>query len=82
MLKSSIDHDCKICDLVHIAPGATLSGGVNVGEGSHIATGANVIQCVNIGQRCILGAGLTLRRDMRDEENYTGGVIRENDGKK
>lgn len=40
--RSSIDHDCLIGDFVHVAPGATLSGGVRIDEGIHIGTGATV----------------------------------------
>jgi len=55
--RASIDHDCIICDHVHIAPGVTLAGGVSVGAKSHIGTGATVIQGISIGENCIVGAG-------------------------
>jgi len=30
----SVDHDCRLADFVHVAPGARLAGGVTVGERS------------------------------------------------
>src|SRR3990167_3197611 len=36
-------HDCILEDYVHIAPGATLCGGVMVGEGALIGAGAIVV---------------------------------------
>jgi acetyltransferase-like isoleucine patch superfamily enzyme len=50
----------------HIAPGATICGGVHIGEHTHIATGANVIQGVSIGKHCIVAAGATVTKDMPD----------------
>ena len=54
---SSIDHDCRLGRFVHIAPGAVLSGGVQVGEGAHIGTGSVVIENISIGERTLIGAG-------------------------
>lgn len=63
---SSVDHDCVIGDFVHIAPGVTLSGGIEVGDETHIGTGANIIQYIKIGKRCMIGAGTTVRHNMAD----------------
>lgn len=54
---ASIDHDCRIGDHVHIAPGVVLSGNVAIGAGSHLGTGAVVIHGINIGAGCLIGAG-------------------------
>lgn len=68
---SSIDHDCKIGNFCHIAPGATLSGEVIVREYTHIGAGATVIQGINIGKDCMVGAGTTVRYDMlTGKKNY------------
>jgi UDP-perosamine 4-acetyltransferase len=61
---ASVDHDCKIGDHVHVAPGATLSGDVTVGDGVHIGTGANVVQGVRIGAGCVIGAGALVLCDV------------------
>src|SRR5262249_46207311 len=34
--RAAIDHDCQIGETVHIAPGATLSGSVTVGDNTHV----------------------------------------------
>ena len=62
-----VDHDCRIGDHVHVAPGATLSGGVVIGAGSHIGVAAAVIQSVSIGRNCLIGAGTVVLRDVPDE---------------
>jgi len=36
---ASVDHECVLQDFVHIAPGAHLCGGVQVGEGGFVGTG-------------------------------------------
>lgn len=36
---ASVDHDSVLKDFVHIAPGAHLCGGVQVGEGGFVGTG-------------------------------------------
>jgi UDP-perosamine 4-acetyltransferase len=63
---ASVDHDCKIGESVHIAPGVTLSGSVNVGDAAHIGTGAVVIQGVSIGRNSLVAAGAVVYRDVAD----------------
>jgi UDP-perosamine 4-acetyltransferase len=62
--RSSVDHDCRIGDHVHVAPGATLSGDVTVGDGVHVGTGANVVQGVRIGADSVIGAGSLVIADV------------------
>jgi sugar O-acyltransferase (sialic acid O-acetyltransferase NeuD family) len=59
-----IDHDCVIGRHSHIAPGATLSGGVITGPGVHIGTGANIIQLITVGADVVVGAGTTITKDV------------------
>ena len=40
---ASIAHDCRVGQHCHIAPGVTLSGGVEVGDNVLIGAGATVI---------------------------------------
>lgn len=61
-----IEHDCHIGTNCHIAPGATICGGVCIGEYSHIAPGANIIQGISIGKNCVVSAGATVTKDMPD----------------
>ena len=41
---STIEHDVVLEDWVHVAPGATISGGVTVGRFSMIGAGATIIE--------------------------------------
>jgi sugar O-acyltransferase (sialic acid O-acetyltransferase NeuD family) len=68
----TIEHDCQIGDNVHIAPGATLSGGVIVGRNTLIGTGATVIQHLSICEKCLVGAGSTVVRDITIPGRYVG----------
>lgn len=62
---SIVEHDCVIGAHNHIAPGATLSGGVITGDQVHIGTGASIIQSIKIGERAVIGAGCTIIRDVK-----------------
>lgn len=62
---SIVEHDCVIGAHNHIAPGATLSGGVITGDQVHIGTGASIIQSIKIGERSVIGAGCTIIRDVK-----------------
>ncbi|WP_419875556.1 acetyltransferase [Candidatus Pristimantibacillus sp. PTI5] len=64
--KVSVDHDCKIGDHVHIAPGATLSGGITVADGVHIGTGATIIQGIHIGRSSLVAAGAVVTKEVRE----------------
>ena len=54
---ASIDHDCFVGRLCHIAPGSHLAGNVRVGEGAFIGIGASVVPGVQIGEWAVVGAG-------------------------
>ncbi|MGG4451666.1 acetyltransferase [Brevibacillus porteri] len=68
----SIDHDCKINDHVHIAPGATLSGGVQIEESAFVGAGAVVIQGIRIGTGSIVGAGAVVIKDVPRNRTVAG----------
>ena len=68
----TIEHDCRIGDDVHVAPGATLSGGVLIGSNCLIGTGANVIQSVSICGNSLIGAGATVVKDITVPGTYVG----------
>lgn len=63
---ASVDHDCKIGHSVHIAPGAVLSGGVNVGENAFVGVGATIIQGVTIGDHAMVRAGKVVLKDVKE----------------
>lgn len=62
--KASIDHDCKVGNSVHIAPGVTLSGNVFVEENAFVGVGATVIQGITIGSHAMVFAGRTVVKNV------------------
>jgi UDP-perosamine 4-acetyltransferase len=68
----TIEHDVTLADWVHIAPGATISGGVTVGRFSMIGAGATVIEGRNIPAETIIGAGATVVHDLVEPGVYVG----------
>lgn len=63
---ATVDHECLIHDFVHIAPGATLCGNVNIGEGTLIGAGSTIIPGIKIGKWCTIGAGSVVINDIPD----------------
>lgn len=61
-----IDHDCKISDFVHLAPGSSLCGRITVGEGTLVGAGSTIIPGIRIGAWCTVGAGSVVTRDLPD----------------
>jgi UDP-perosamine 4-acetyltransferase len=68
--RASIDHDCRIGESVHIAPGVTLSGNVQIGDRAHIGTGAVVIQGISVGEGCLVAAGAVVYRDLAAGQRF------------
>ncbi len=75
--RACVDHDCRIATGVHIAPGATLGGNVDVGEGAYIGIGAAVVHGVRIGRGALIGAGAAVLEDVKDATCVVGVPARE-----
>ncbi len=73
---ATVDHDCRIEDNVHIAPGCHLCGNVGVGQASLLGAGAIVTPGVRIGRHVIVGAGSTVIRDVADDARVSGSPAR------
>lgn len=69
---ASVDHDCVLEDYVHVAPHATVAGGVHIGEGTWIGAGAVVKQGIHIGSWCMIGAGAVVINDVPDNTTVVG----------
>jgi sugar O-acyltransferase (sialic acid O-acetyltransferase NeuD family) len=54
---STVDHDCKLEDGVHVSPGANLAGTVHVQRCAWIGIGAAVREGSTIGRYTVVGAG-------------------------
>ena len=61
-----VEHDYVIDDFVHVSPNATLTGGVEVGEGTHIGAAVVVIPNITIGKWVTIGAGAVIINDVPD----------------
>lgn len=68
----TVEHDCRVGDNVHIAPGVTLSGSVYLGDNAMVGTGATIIQGVRVAAGCMVGAGATVVRDLTEPGVYVG----------
>jgi len=66
---SNIDHDCIVEDYVHIAPGCSIAGNVHIGRGAFVGTGVNIIPQVVVGEKCTIGAGSVV------DKNIPGGSM-------
>lgn len=73
---ASVDHDCFIEDYVHIAPHATLCGGVKVGEGTLIGAGAAILPNIAVGNWVTVGAGAVVISDVPDYAVVVGNPAR------
>jgi len=63
---ATVDHDCKIEDFVHIAPGVNIAGGVIIGEGVFMGIGSKVVIGKYIGKWGTVGAGSVVLNDVPD----------------
>ncbi len=69
---SSIDHDCKLEDYVHISVGSHIAGTVNIGMHTWIGVGATVSNNVYICGDCLIGAGAVVVADIKQSGIYVG----------
>jgi sugar O-acyltransferase (sialic acid O-acetyltransferase NeuD family) len=69
---SVIDHDCRIGVYSHIAPNATLGGGVCVGEECLVGAGATILPMVEIGNNVVIGAGAVVTCNVPDHKIVVG----------
>jgi sugar O-acyltransferase (sialic acid O-acetyltransferase NeuD family) len=61
---SVIEHECRIDDYGHIAPGAVLAGNVKVGKYTFIGANAVIKQGIIIGSDVIVGAGAVVTKNV------------------
>lgn len=69
---SSVDHDCKIGDFVHVAVGSHLCGTVTVGDKTWIGAGAVMVNNLSICDNCMVGAGATVIDNIVHSGTYIG----------
>jgi len=59
-----IEHDCCIGRYNHIAPNATLSGGVKTEDEVFVGANSTILQDCKLGELSVVGAGVTLTKDL------------------
>lgn len=62
----SVDHDCRIFDFVHLAPGSHLAGEVTIEEGSFLGINSCVIPKRAVGKWSTIGAGSVVVKSITD----------------
>lgn len=60
-----VEHDCQIGTYNHIAPHATLCGGVCTQDSVYIGANATVIQGLFLESNCMVGAGAILTQSLK-----------------
>lgn len=70
------DHECRLGNGVHLAPGAVLCGCVTTGDNVLVGAGAVVLPRIRIGSNTIIGAGAVVTRDVPDGVVVTGNPAR------
>ncbi len=75
--KASVDHECILGNGVHVAPGATLCGCVNVADYAMIGAGAVVLPRIHIGEDSIVSAGAVVTKNVAPNLTVTGNPARE-----
>lgn len=67
-----VDHDVRLGGFCHVAPNATLGGGVTLGQRVLIGAGAVVLPGVCVGDDVVVGAGAVVRESLLEPGIYTG----------
>lgn len=73
---SSVDHDCKVGDFVHVSVGSHLCGTVTVDDATWIGAGATVSNNVHICSGCMIGSGAVVIKDISERGSYIGVPVR------
>jgi sugar O-acyltransferase (sialic acid O-acetyltransferase NeuD family) len=74
--RASIDHECKVGEFAHIAPGAVLCGCVSIGAHSFIGPGCIVTHNLTVGERSIVGAGSVVLENLPESVRTWGAPAR------
>lgn len=67
-----IEHECKIANSVHVAPGAVLAGNVYIGERTFVGANAVIKQGIVVGKDVVIGAGTVVIANIPDGKKVVG----------
>lgn len=73
---ANVDHECRIGNGVHIAPGAVICGCVVIGDYAMVGAGAVILPRVRIGAEAIVGAGAVVTHDVQPGITVVGNPAR------
>jgi sugar O-acyltransferase (sialic acid O-acetyltransferase NeuD family) len=71
-----VDHDCTVGDWSHVAPNATLGGGVSLGRSVMVGSGAVLLPGVRVGASAVIGAGAVVISDLPPRATVAGNPAR------
>jgi len=63
-LNTTVGHDCTLEDYVTVNPLVAISGCVSVGTESMLGTHSAILQNLALGERCVVGAGSCVVKDV------------------
>lgn len=73
---ASVDHEGRLGNGVHLAPGARLAGCVTVDDFAMIGIGASVLPRVRVGKGAVVGAGAVVLQDVEPWSVVAGNPAR------
>ncbi|MBC7476320.1 MAG: acetyltransferase [Candidatus Sericytochromatia bacterium] len=68
----NIDHECIIGNYVHIGPGATLAGCIEIKDNTFVGSNATILPKLKIGKNVIIGAGAVVTKNVADNSMLVG----------
>lgn len=71
-----VDHDVEVGGYSHVAPNATLGGGVRVGSRVLVGSGTSVLPGLSICDDAVIGAGSVVVADIAEPGVYAGAPAR------
>ena len=69
---ANIEHDVVIGDYCHISTGAIINGNCKIGGGTFIGSQSVMVNGLEITEECIIGAGSTVTKDLKQKGIYSG----------
>ncbi|MBY0111444.1 MAG: NeuD/PglB/VioB family sugar acetyltransferase [Phycisphaerales bacterium] len=67
-----IEHDCVVGRNTHVAPGSIVAGSASIGSDGLLGVGCRVLPRVRVGDRCTVGAGSVVLRDLPNDSRIVG----------
>lgn len=71
-INTTVGHDCTLDDYVTVNPLVAISGGVKVGTETMFGTHSAILQNLSVGERCVVGAGSCVVRDVPSDAVVKG----------